>query len=268
MTQSLPRCTATLDDKTPCKRPSDARYQRGVKVNSRWAHSGPICQACYKRFKDDAKRCRLKDCNKEARSAAGYCRPHEHIPLRDLTLQERNQLWQLIADSVKPDYQITGCWTYTGATPDGYSRLHLGTKIKRGLGTWLGHRLTYHLVYSGHGQGRGLDHLCRNTLCLNPLHLHPETDKENGRLRERRANDDWAPWHEHSNWSKLTPALLWYANKHGLPLRPWRETRNDDGTVNYSLHADKDPDNIAMVLVHLDGSKGPCCAGTGKVCCQ
>ena len=268
MTNSLTSCTALLADKKPCKRDSDARYQRGVKVNGRRVHDKPICQSCYKEFRKSVKPCKFDGCKVEAQSTLGYCRPHEHVPLLDLTMDERSRLWQLIADSVEPDHEVTGCWTFTGFTEDGYSRLSLGTSIKRGLGTWLGHRLTYHLIYHGHAQGRELDHLCNNSLCINPLHLHAVTQKENKRLRNRRARDPWAPWYEHSNFNVLTFALMYYSSLHGLPTWPWRETHNDDGSISYSMRADKDPENIAEFLYHLDGSYGRDCAGTDKTCCR
>lgn len=41
------------------------------------------------------------------------------------------------------------------------------------------HKVAYEFVFGLYSVGLDLDHLCRNTLCYNPLHLEPVTRKEN-----------------------------------------------------------------------------------------
>ena len=73
----------------------------------------------------------------------------------------------------------SGCWEWTGCTigqnhgggPYGKTRL---------AGKTLGaHRAVYSLLVGPIPSGLTLDHLCRNTLCVNPSHLEPVTLKVN-----------------------------------------------------------------------------------------
>lgn len=64
-----------------------------------------------------------------------------------------------------------GCWLWTGARNKG----GYGT-----FGKFLAHRVIYELAV-GEVDGGALDHLCRNTLCCNPLHLEPVSVAENTR---------------------------------------------------------------------------------------
>lgn len=68
----------------------------------------------------------------------------------------------------------TGCWNWTGAI------------LKTGYGamSWLGknkpaHRIAYEQFVGPIPDGLVLDHLCRNTRCVNPDHLEPVTSTEN-----------------------------------------------------------------------------------------
>lgn len=44
---------------------------------------------------------------------------------------------------------------------------------------WLAHRAAYHLIKGGIPAGLTIDHLCRNTRCINPDHLEAVTMREN-----------------------------------------------------------------------------------------
>lgn len=60
------------------------------------------------------------------------------------------------------------CWTWTGAlTSGGYGSIWNGGK------SCLAHRLAYQLTVGPVPDGLELDHLCRNTRCVNPEHLEP-----------------------------------------------------------------------------------------------
>jgi len=69
----------------------------------------------------------------------------------------------------------TGCWTWLLATSGKYGSTHLDGK---GLGA---HRAEYIKRHGPIPDGLELDHLCRNTLCVNPDHLEPVTKAVNVR---------------------------------------------------------------------------------------
>lgn len=69
-----------------------------------------------------------------------------------------------------------GCWEWTGRTSEkGYGDFHLNRQ------TVLAHRVSYELLVGPIPEGLTLDHLCRNTRCVNPAHLEPVTHGENMR---------------------------------------------------------------------------------------
>lgn len=68
----------------------------------------------------------------------------------------------------------TGCWEFTGGRDrDGYGMFWLDGRTVRA------HRASYELHVGPIPQGLTLDHLCRNTACVNPAHLEPTTMREN-----------------------------------------------------------------------------------------
>ena len=75
----------------------------------------------------------------------------------------------------KVDFLSTGpCWSWTAAkNTSGYGVFQLGTK------TTLAHRFAYKMMKGEIPTGLSLDHLCRNRLCVNPLHLEPVTRGQN-----------------------------------------------------------------------------------------
>lgn len=226
MSEILTHCTHKLTNGSPCPQQSDARYQRGF----RDVHPRPLCARHYNALRRaNTKRCKLSKCQAEAKSALGYCRRHEHVPLDQLTPEQRRDIWDIILTHVEGDPE-TGCWIFTGRTQeDGYVRFNLKYK----LGNWLGHRLTYHLIWTGHHNAQQLDHLCNNTRCINPLHVHPLSAKENARLRNRRALDPQAPWYLHAELIDIPLSLLLISGLYDLPLRPWQEHVNEDGTRQF-----------------------------------
>jgi len=67
-----------------------------------------------------------------------------------------------------------GCWLWTGGkSGHGYGRFRLTGKLQSP------HRLTYMEAKGPIPGGLTIDHLCRNTLCVNPDHLEAVTMKEN-----------------------------------------------------------------------------------------
>lgn len=72
------------------------------------------------------------------------------------------------------DHSDDECWYWKGNTNDkGYGRLYVNGK------QMYAHRHSY-LIHRGHiPQGLTIDHLCRNTSCVNPSHMELVTSKEN-----------------------------------------------------------------------------------------
>jgi len=74
------------------------------------------------------------------------------------------------------------CWNWTGTVSRGYGRLSIGK-------LWFkAHRISYYLHHKELPTDLTIDHLCKNTLCVNPAHLEPVTSEENLSRRKR----DWS----------------------------------------------------------------------------
>ena len=73
----------------------------------------------------------------------------------------------------KVDKRQDGCWVWQAATLKGYGQFNVGHRI------CYAHRVAYELVVGPIPDGLELDHLCRNTLCVNPDHLEPVTMRVN-----------------------------------------------------------------------------------------
>lgn len=70
------------------------------------------------------------------------------------------------------------CWPWRGSTSRGYGVFWVGeSKTDRTLTP--AHRYAYELLIGPIPAERVIDHLCRNTLCVNPMHMEPVTIGEN-----------------------------------------------------------------------------------------
>ncbi|MES2030874.1 MAG: HNH endonuclease signature motif containing protein [Pseudomonadota bacterium] len=83
-------------------------------------------------------------------------------------------------DKIYPEPN-TGCWLCVSSNNQrGYARLSIDGQLVTA------HRFSYEMSVGPIPNGLELDHLCRQTCCVNPAHLEPVTPFEN----MRRANAD------------------------------------------------------------------------------
>lgn len=72
------------------------------------------------------------------------------------------------------------CWIWQANTsPKGYGLFQLATR--KGVQA---HRLSYEIHVGPVPKGMVLDHTCHNPACVNPEHLRPVTNKQNGENRK------------------------------------------------------------------------------------
>ena len=73
-----------------------------------------------------------------------------------------------------------GCIEWTGGLNGvGYGQFYRGRTSLDETGKGYAHRWSYEFFVGPIPEGMHLDHLCRNTKCVNPEHLEPVTIREN-----------------------------------------------------------------------------------------
>lgn len=78
------------------------------------------------------------------------------------------------------DRQTDGCWQWTGfINPNGYSQMSV--RVDGKVRTIQAHRVAYEWFVGPVPDGLTIDHLCRNTRCVNPAHLEAVAHHENVR---------------------------------------------------------------------------------------
>ena len=86
-----------------------------------------------------------------------------------VTLRGRADLYL----SLIPDRDPEKCWVWPLDRGARYSRVSIGNRQMKA------HRLIYDALVGPIPDRLTLDHLCRNTHCVNPAHLEPVTEKVN-----------------------------------------------------------------------------------------
>lgn len=99
------------------------------------------------------------------------------ITLRQkLRPEDEVRFWSKVATPVGP----SECWNWTDAIGSmGYGVFHLSRHITNGARNVSAHRVSYTLCVGDIPEGMVIDHLCRNTRCVNYFHLRVATVKEN-----------------------------------------------------------------------------------------
>lgn len=82
--------------------------------------------------------------------------------------------------------RFTGCWLWVGPIAGG---IYGGFTPAPGQHTYA-HRFAYEQLRGPIPANLEIDHLCRNTRCVNPAHLEPVTHQENLR-RGRQPSTDY-----------------------------------------------------------------------------
>lgn len=132
--------------------------------------------------------CSIDGCDRPVQ-ARSWCHTHyEHNRLYGTpharTLVER---FEERVDRNGPASDIGGwCWVWQGTgTKTGYGQISVEGSQR------YAHRVSYELHVGPIPDGLQIDHLCRNTSCVNPAHLEPVTGAENTRrafaAKQRRA---------------------------------------------------------------------------------
>lgn len=117
--------------------------------------------------------CSVEGCEKP-HYGRGLCSPHYQRHRRAGTMPDTRKPDAVARFWSKVDKRPGGCWLWTGTMlRSGYGQFRLG------LGHVRAHRFAYELLVGPIPEGLTLDHLCRVTACVNPLHLEPVTLSEN-----------------------------------------------------------------------------------------
>lgn len=103
--------------------------------------------------------------------------------MRVLAKQENyNKAVKLCAYAILNNFRVqdtNNCWLWLGSIKGEYGNLYAslpGEKHNRSLQA---HRLVYTMLIGPVSDQLVLDHLCRNTYCVNPFHLEVVTERTN-----------------------------------------------------------------------------------------
>lgn len=88
-------------------------------------------------------------------------------------MSRTERFWQKV--TIRSDYE---CWPWNGFVRRGYGVMWMGTR-RGDRRTKPAHRYAYEQMHGPIPSWLVMDHLCRNTTCVNPAHLEPVTIGEN-----------------------------------------------------------------------------------------
>lgn len=152
-----------------CERPARVRGMCRARYMA-WYRSG-VGQAAPKvmgRPPESPKPCTAPSCDRNS-VAHGLCLMHYERQRKTGRLDHPSVEEQFFARVTERD----GCWEYAGLDPRGYGQIQIdGQRV-------LAHRWSYEFLVAPIPEGLDLDHLCRNTACVNPWHLEPVTARVN-----------------------------------------------------------------------------------------
>jgi len=125
---------------------------------------------------DDTRHC--LDCDRTDLWGRWCCQPHYRIRLAAGTLPKRqtipDRFWSHVSKS-------DDCLLWRSTVRKGYGRF----TVRTGRAV-TAHRYAYEMAFGPIPDGMTIDHLCNNTLCVNPGHLEPVTLLENIARRDLR----------------------------------------------------------------------------------
>ena len=93
------------------------------------------------------------------------------IKIEQLSLTKLQKYYKI---SLTRFYNQTPCWEWTGGVSKNYGRIRVNGANKQ----IAAHTYSY-MLFKGDLHGNIIDHLCRNTLCVNPEHLEAVSIREN-----------------------------------------------------------------------------------------
>jgi hypothetical protein len=93
-------------------------------------------------------------------------------PIPPLSPEQIERFWSMVEV-----HHPAGCWEWTGSKSR-YGSFSYKTSTGKGISR-SSHRIAYWLLIGPIPNGLVLDHLCRNTFCVNPDHLEPVTNAVN-----------------------------------------------------------------------------------------
>lgn len=156
---------------------------------------------CKRHYRKNLPPCSIEDCQKP-RTSHGYCSMH----VKRLRLHGDVEFTSVIVgDDISRFFskvhKTPTCWEWAGSTGQtGYGRFAQDGKNKEA------HRVSYEIHKGAIPDGYYIDHICHNTVCVNPKHLRIATPKQNvenyGVLRKaNRSGVRGVHWSKlHSKW--------------------------------------------------------------------
>lgn len=137
---------------------------------------------------ESTRTCTVDGCDKDRSQRRLYCsmhyyRVHTHGSTDDPRPSEDERFWSKIR-------KTSGCWLWGGTENGrGYGFFPVGGKYVQA------HRYAYEKLRGKIPAGLTIDHLCRVTLCVNPAHLEPVTQRVNTRRAQAANGRGWVVTH-------------------------------------------------------------------------